>query len=990
MNYQKKKAINRLLIDHTVNSLNRNCSKHFTDTKTILNNSGFNIFQKNYVFCGPKKMIGSYIEHRSWMINSNLDIVKFKMAWTQAKDRFEALKLAFNLEYGHFQLINKLRKLDFKFIDLSQSFNLIEQTEKIKLIKSEDMATYYDLKKGSLFRVYVIKLRTNSFVCLLSNHIAILDNQIFILLKKYVEKTYEFIRETGKLQIEPNLKVNKISQVLVREPIQSNTAFLDVSKINSDCDINGLMLNSLSNNYKLLSPRINYMRNLIKVEGNNYKKLKEIATKNNFTLHSICQYVWHKIISIYSNNTKTVVGTLVPGNASSIDDINKYMGSTLNILPLSIDHKNFRTKNGTILESIKSISIEINKLCKFGYKDFTGQTLINNMLFYEENDEIILSDYNCYLNLTKYPIILKAAEYNNQLDINILFNGNIYSSDRMIDVTCIIENLLQIIIDTPLKNESELNFIPKNILKRVVFGFNKTDKKYLKNITTVHELFEKQVVPNNKNIAVIDDNAKITYEELDTISNKLANYLIASGLKKGNLVGISVHKSINLVISLLGVIKAGGVYIPFSTSYSTIRLDAMLDDSKPSMLIGDDFIEEWLPKYEGKIIRIDSKEPEYYKEKELNPKVNIGPKDLIYIIYTSGSTGEPKGVMIEHESVVNTLQDINLRYSVTNKDKVIAISNISFDLSVYDIFGIMAVGGTVVFPNVQKENDVSYLLDIIEKNSITIWNSTPALMDKFINNIVGHNPNYQLKSLRLVLVSGDWIPLNLSKNINRKVPNKNLVISGLGGATEVSIWSVYYQISKVDLAWRSVPYGKPLYNQVVYILDNNMMPVPIGAIGEIYIGGKGLARGYFKQPSLTSDKFKNIKLKDAESEREYIVRVYKTEDLGRYMDDGNIEFLGRTKNSIMINGLRLWPGVIETLISQYPGIKQNVVLTNHNDQYLVCYYVADSQLNKDSIIKFLDQKISKYLIPTKFTKIDNLPLSRNGKLDRGALLQLYK
>lgn len=938
-------------------------------------------FQKNYALCGQRHDLGRYIEQRAWEINSNVDVDKLKLAWSFAQNKFEDLGVGFDLKEENYLKVNKLTRLNWNFIDISEDFYLIEQEEKIKSIKADDMIKKYDLGEGNLFRVYIIKRAVDSYICLLSNHTAILDHQTFIALKKYVEEVYETMVTSPEVAIEIVPEINQIPSVPRQGSKTNNTAFLDyIRKTDGECDLNGLMLNSLCNGSNAYSNQIKYMENTIAVEGDNYKKLREFAAKNNVTIHSVLQYVWHRVISLYSNSSITTVGTLVNGTISSID-----AGASLNILPLIIDHQTLSNKNNTVLGAIKSLDREIDRINEFRYEDLNGRIPIDNILFYEDTKGVALSDHKYYLNLNKSSIILKITEYANQLNINIVFNGNIYSRDRIMDVACIIEKLLHIIIDNPSEIASELNIVPEQLLKRVLVNFNKTEEKYLEDIT-MHELFEQQVALNPTNTAAVDDNTKITYEELDMVSNKLANHLIASGLKKGDVVGVSVHKSVNLVIALLAVIKAGGAYIPFATSYPTARLDAMLEDAKPPIMIVDHFIDEWLPKYDGKTVRIDSKKAAYHQEKDVKPDVDVQIDDLAYVIYTSGSTGEPKGVMIEHGKVVNTLQDINFQYSITAQDKAIVISNISFDLSVYDIFGLLAVGGAVVLPSAQNENDVHYLLDIIEKNSVTIWSSTPALMDWFISNLDGTEPNHQLKSVRLVLVSGDWIPLNLSENTRRKIPNKDLVVSGLGGATEVSIWSVHYPISKVDLSWRSIPYGSPLGNQTVYILDKNLKPVPVGAVGEMYIGGAGLAKGYFNQPSLTSDKFKNIKLKDIISGQEHDLRVYRTEDLGRYMDNGNIEFLGRSKSQVMINGLRVWPGVVETLIAQYCGIKQNIVLAKgQSDKHLVCYYVADHRLNEELIISFLSRNLSNHLLPKEFIKIDNVPLSRNGKLDRGAL-----
>ena len=298
------------------------------------------------------------------------------------------------------------------------------------------------------------------------------------------------------------VKYKETSKEELYKSKQNTPLFLDeVNRINGDCDLNGLMLDSLCNKYKSLSPFINHKENIIRIKGDNYKKLKGVAAKNNLTLHSILQYIWHKIIHLYSNNIKTVAGALVYSKTSSIDGLNKYMGSTLNIFPLIVDHQDFITQNNTLIESIKSIDEAIDKLYEWRNEDFINQVAIDSMLFYEERKEDNFSSPTYSLNATKNPIILKVTAYASQLNINIIFDHTIYSCDRIKDIASIIENLLQIIRETPFKNEKELTFIPQNLFKKVLVDFNKTNKKYIKNLT-VHRLFEQQVAKNPKNIAV--------------------------------------------------------------------------------------------------------------------------------------------------------------------------------------------------------------------------------------------------------------------------------------------------------------------------------------------------------------------------------------------------------------------------------------------------------------------------------------------------------
>ncbi|NJL38371.1 MAG: amino acid adenylation domain-containing protein, partial [Leptolyngbyaceae cyanobacterium SM1_4_3] len=308
------------------------------------------------------------------------------------------------------------------------------------------------------------------------------------------------------------------------------------------------------------------------------------------------------------------------------------------------------------------------------------------------------------------------------------------------------------------------------------------------------------------------------------------------------------------------------------------------------------------------------------------------PTDLAYVIYTSGSTGVPKGVMIDHRGAVNTLLDINQRFGVNRGDRVLALSSLSFDLSVYDIFGTLAAGGTIVMPPAIATKDPAVWADLLVRHQVTIWNSVPALLQMLLTH-VADCPNAIPDSLRLVLLSGDWLPLSLPDSLRAIAPQAQVV--SLGGATEASIWSILYPIGEVDPTWKSIPYGRPMTNQRFYVLDERLEPCPVWTPGQLYIGGIGLAQSYWQDQEKTAASFI---LHPQTGER-----LYRTGDLGRYLPTGQIEFLGREDHQVKIGGYRIELGEIETTLEQHPEIHQAAVLAVGEPfpQRLVAFVVPD-------------------------------------------------
>jgi amino acid adenylation domain-containing protein/non-ribosomal peptide synthase protein (TIGR01720 family) len=568
----------------------------------------------------------------------------------------------------------------------------------------------------------------------------------------------------------------------------------------------------------------------------------------------------------------------------------------------------------------------------------------------------------------------------------------------------IVTALTQPVAYLPLLSEQERH--------KILVEWNDTEVEYPHQC--IHQLFEAQVERSPDAIAVVFEGEQLTYRELNQRANGLAHYLKTLGVGPEVLVGIYIERSLEMVVGLLGILKAGGAYVPLDPTYPSERLRYMLEDAGVPVLLTQRRLVESLPEHNARVVCLDTDDRAITFKSESNPISGVTPDNLAYVIYTSGSTGKPKGVVIEHRGAVNTIVDINQRFKVGISDRILGVSSINFDLSVYDIFGLLAVGGAIVIPEASIAPNPAHWLELMVNEKITLWNSTPPVMQLFMG-YVAHQFEASLPSLRLVLLSGDWIPITLPEHIQSL--GKNIQVISLGGATEASIWSIYYPIETVDSTWKSIPYGKPLSNQQFYILDSHLHPVPIGMAGEMYIGGDGVARSYLNRPDLTSEKFIPNPFSNESGSR-----LYKTGDQARYLSDGNIEFLGRIDNQVKIRGLRIELGEIESVLSQHPAVQETVAIVredNPGDKRLVAYIVPDFERaftvrpslevpevpEKTSSISasnnslswtspkclisdvrhYLTQKLPAYMVPGAFVLLPSLPLTANGKVDRRAL-----
>lgn len=497
----------------------------------------------------------------------------------------------------------------------------------------------------------------------------------------------------------------------------------------------------------------------------------------------------------------------------------------------------------------------------------------------------------------------------------------------------------------------------------------------------LHTLFAAQAAQRPEQQAVVTSQKILTYQELAARARQLGQLLRQRKVEPGQLVAIVMEKGWEQVVATLGVLYAGGAYLPIDPELPEERLRYLMKHGEVRVALTQSRLNRQLP-WPKDINRISVDQLRPGDLSRIVPEASFQqPEDLAYVIYTSGSTGLPKGVMIDHRGAVNTILAVNETYGVGSQDRVLALSSLSFDLSVYDIFGTLAAGGTIVLPDHEARRDPAHWTQLLEQEQVTIWNSVPALMELEAEYLLRHEQKAPVPSLRLILLSGDWIPLSLPEKLWSLWKQAQTI--SLGGATEASIWSIWYPIEQIEVDWKSIPYGHPMPNQHFYVLNAALEPCPTWVPGELYIGGSGLARGYWRDCERTEGSF----FQHPRSGE----RLYRTGDLGRYLPSGEIEFLGREDFQVKLRGYRIELGEIEAVLSQQPGVGQAVVIVHEgtrDDRRLVAYIVpATPGLHPTAaaLQKAAQQRLPEYMVPAAFIVLEQLPLTPNGKLDRRAL-----
>ena len=530
--------------------------------------------------------------------------------------------------------------------------------------------------------------------------------------------------------------------------------------------------------------------------------------------------------------------------------------------------------------------------------------------------------------------------------------------------------LLQSALRQPTSPVSKLNLLTKAEQTTLLTEWNNTAEEYDRDLC-IHQLFEQQAIIRPEKIAISGEDGLLTYGELNGRANQLARYLIGLGVQNNQLVGIMVDRSLDMIVGLLAILKAGGAYVPIDPQLPIERINFMLEDSDVDIVLTEGKWRHVLPDSINNVVQLDTQSDTLKTFNEQNIDRDISATDLAYMIYTSGSTGRPKGAMITHRNLHSYVLGRKLSGIYSEQDVMLHGSTLSFDIAVEEIFCPLLLGGQIILLNPIGFKDIDGILETISLNKITAFSTTPSVLTQCLES----KNLKRCTSLSKVILGGESLTNNLYKRWKKQT---DIQLINSYGPTETTVDVTTFNCEQADY-YQTIPIGRPSANCQIYILDNHLKPVPIGAAGEIVIGGDGVGRGYWNRPELTAEKF---------VPNPYAAgRLYRTGDLGRFLADGNIEFFGRIDNQTKIRGFRVELGEIEATLLSHPEVEQAAVLTlNLNGtKQLVAYTVFKNRLTSEELRAFIVDKLPEYMRPPYLVELDELPLMLNGKVNIQAL-----
>ncbi|MBK1986127.1 amino acid adenylation domain-containing protein [Sphaerospermopsis aphanizomenoides BCCUSP55] len=925
-------------------------------------------------------------------LQGSLNITALERSIREIITRHEILRTNFmSIDGQPTQVINK--NFDFKLpvIDLQY---LPDEQQKIEAAKiaNQDAQTPVNLAQDLLFRVKLLQLNTQSHLLLFNIHHIIFDGWSDDILQREIAELYQIFSTCNTLSL-PSLVIQYADFALWQQ--HWFTGEVLESQLN-------YWKQKLGGNLPILELPTDRPRPRVKTYSGATKtfvlsseltaNLKSLCQQEEVTLFMTLLTGFKILLCRYSRQEDVIVGTPIAGrNRKEIEGLMGFFVNTLALRTDLGDNPSFRELLSRVrqvcLEAYSNQDVPFEQLVEVLQPERDlSHTPIFQVMFALQNaamGELQLPNLSVkvvepLVQTAKFDMTLSMSQRNGELIGEWEYNTDLFDAatiERMIEH---FQMLISGILAEPEQSIWELPLLTEKERHELLVDWNQTQTNYPQN-KCIHQLFEEQVEKTPDAIAVVFAQQQLTYRELNQRANQLANYLQTLGVKPEVLVGICTERSLEMIVGILGILKAGGAYLPLDIAYPQERLAFMLSDSQVSILLTQQHLVAKLPEHQTRIVCLDTNSKAIELESQENVTNSANSDNLAYVMYTSGSTGQPKGVCVVHRGVVRLVKETNYA-SFDSKEVFLQLAPLAFDASTFEIWGSLLNGGKlVIFP--APTPTLEDLAGYIRSYQITTLWLTAGLFHLMVEQRLE-----DLKPLRQLLAGGDVLSVATVQKVVASLENCQL-INGYG-PTENTTFSCCYQITQRTHCGDSVPIGRPIANTQVYILDHYLQPVPIGVVGEIYVGGAGLARGYLNRPELTEQRFVTHAFTNSPE-----VRLYKTGDLGRYLVNGEIQFLGRIDNQVKIRGFRIELGEIEALLNQHPNLTAAKVITREDipgDKRLVVYIILKTHQNSlletsNQLRQYLQQKLPDYMIPAAFVVLESFPLTPNGKVDIRAL-----
>ena len=919
-------------------------------------------------------------------LNGPLNLSAFERSLSEIVRRHEVLRTYYLRVDGRpVQKIAPPELFRIPIVDL-QGPSGASREQEVGRLASAEAAQPFDLGKAPLIRARLLKLRPDEHVLLLTFHHIAFDGWSYGVFEKELAILYDaFLREEEASPM-PELPLQYVDfavwqrQWLQGEILQGQLDYWQ-HKLNGNLPVLELPTDRprpAAQTYKgsiscsVLSKKLT-------------EALKILSQREGVTLFATLLGAFKVLLQRYTGQDDMLVGAAISGrNRAEIEGL---LGFFVNTLVMRTDLSGDPTVR-QLLWRVKETT-----LGAYAHQDLPFEKLVE-VLNPERNPshspmfQVMLSMLNMPMEpwslpglrherkmidsgTSKFDLTLYVMEEPQGLKFICEYNTDLFNRDRIERMLGHLEVLVEGIVVDPDRHLSELPLLTANERKQIFVARNDAQLRYPQDVL-LHDLFEAQVGRNPEAVAVEYEGQRLGYGELNQRANQLAQHLQSLGVGPEVLVGLCVERSLEMVVGLLGILKAGGAYVPLDPSFPQGRLAYMIADSGMRVLITHRQLEQSLPVRPASIVRLDADWETIARQDTTNSKwPETRPENLAYVLYTSGSTGKPKGVAIPHGAVVNFLRSMQREPGFGAEDRLLAVTTLSFDIAGLELYLPLVSGGTCVIASREDNYDPVRLIKRIRQSRCTVMQATPATWRALIE--AGWEGSRQLK----LLCGGEAMPGDMARALLPRCAE----LWNMYGPTETTIWSTIYKVTSAD---SPVPIGRPIANTRVFILDGHRQLVPTGIVGELYIGGAGLARGYLARPELTAERF-------VESPFAPHARLYRTGDRARWLADGTLECLGRVDNQVKIRGFRIEPGEVESALARHPAVGQCVVVARedaHGDKILAAYLEPQSGQPAPEVSdlrQHLANDLPAYMVPSTFVVLDKLPLTPNGKIDRNAL-----
>jgi amino acid adenylation domain-containing protein len=930
----------------------------------------------------------AYNESQTLWFRGYLNIEALQHALQALVQRHEALRTTFSPD-GTTLCINGSLAIEIPVIDLSE-LSRQEQEAKIASLRKQAVEEPFNVEHGPLFRAQIIKRQPQEYLAILTTHHIICDGWSWAVMITDLGTLYSALKQG----ITPELKEpERFSDyaIVLEDAEGSEEALETVDYWVQQFAQSVPVLDLPTDRPRPPSRTFHSAREDWELSAQLVSNLKQLGAKLGCSFMTTILSGFEVFLHRLTGQEDVIVGVPAAGQAAS--GMYDLVGHCVNLLPLrtqvspeqpfsqylqsrkstvldAYDHQQFTF--GSLVQKL-SIPRDPSRIPLVSVLFNIDQGLEADKLTFDGLEVAVFSNPRSYEN---FEIFINATELRGKVTLECQYNTNLFDAETIRRRLAEFEALLLAIIARPATTIATLPILSESE-QQLLAQWNRTEIEFPQD-ECIHQRVAAQVAKSPDATAVVFETQQLTYRELDQKANQLAHYLQSLGVGPDVLVGICCDRSPSMIIGVLGILKAGGAYVPLDPAYPQERLAFMLEDANVAVLLTQAQLQANLPQTQARVVCLDT---DWSTIQTVNagdqaPKSGVTAEHLAYIIYTSGSTGKPKGVQIQHRSAVNLLSSIQNQPGLTAQDTLLSVTTLSFDIAVSEVFLPLIVGARLVLVSREVASDGMQLLKAMNESGATFMQPTPATWRMLLSVGWQGNPNLKMIS------TGEALPRDLADQL---LP-KGKELWNLYGPTETTIWSAGYRI---EADHKPITIGCPIANTQLYILDQQLQPVPIGVPGELHIGGAGLARGYLNRPELTAEKFIPNPFST-----EPKARLYKTGDLARWLPTGEVECLGRIDHQVKVRGYRIELGEIEATLLQHQAVEEAAVIVREDqpgERVLVSYFVPTTGTVEDAyqaipeLRQFLKSRLPDFMVPPLFMPLAAMPLTPNGKVDRKAL-----